>query len=247
MIDNLQATGVSGLLATALDDVAKVPDPAHPGSGDARHRPGRRHGLTVHTGAGGDLAVRRRGATSRTCSPVSGALSRRRSGCTPSPRTRGWRRRRSGPVRSSSTATSRTGRWRCTATRDYWMTDADGRRLPYLDSITFRVIEDSARPRPSFEAGDIDLFATTNGLAITAAQGRHEDVSVTVQDTYVDSYYLLIDLSKPGTVAGSPRPLRDVTGDRPCRVQRRHQQRVRPAGQRPVLPVASRATSPTTG
>ena len=45
--------------------------------------------------------------------------------------------------------------------------------------------------------GDIDLFATTNGLAITAVEGR-DDVSVTVQDTFVDTYYLLIDLSKPG-------------------------------------------------
>ena len=81
---------------------------------------------------------------------------------------------------------------------DYWMTDADGQQLPYLDSISFRVIEDPQTSGEALDAGDIDLFATTNGLAITDAQARDDEVSVTVQDTFVDSYYLLIDLSKPG-------------------------------------------------
>ena len=129
---------------------------------------------------------------------------------------------------------------------DYWMTDADGQRLPYLDSISFRVIEDPQTSVEALDAGDIDLFATTNGLAITDAQAGDDEVFVTVQDTFVDSYYLLIDLSKPG-------PLQDRRVRSRCRWRSIATSSTTPPAtgsiRRPTdcSRRASRATSPTTG
>ena len=42
------------------------------------------------------------------------------------------------------------------------MTDAHGNQLPYLDSIEFRVIEDSETAAGALESGDIDIFATSS-------------------------------------------------------------------------------------
>ena len=49
---------------------------------------------------------------------------------------------------------------------DYWMTDAAGNQLPYLDSISFRVIEDSEIAVEALQAGDLDVVTTSNGRAI---------------------------------------------------------------------------------
>ncbi len=197
VIDNLQATGVSGLLATALDDVAKVPDPAHPGQLMLDIDKVDDMALTIHTGADGDPAR-----------PLSWRdfphLLAGQLGLIASPQ---WLHAvaedpalATAPIGSGPFIVDTYepyGALEVHRNPHYWMTDADGRRLPYLDSISFRVIEDPQTSGEALEAGDIDLFATTNGLAITDAQGHH-DVSVTVQDTFVDTYYLLIDLSKPG-------------------------------------------------
>ena len=197
VITNLQATGVNGLLATALDDVAKVPDPARPGQVMLDIDKVDDMTLTIHTGAGGDparplpwrdfpqLLAGQWGliASPRWLDAVADdpALATAPIG--------------SGPFIVDSYEPY--GSLEAHRNPNYWMTDADGHQLPYLDSISFRVIDDPETSVEALAAGDIDLFATTNGLAITAAQGR-DDVSVTVQDTFVDTYYLLIDLSKPG-------------------------------------------------
>ena len=198
VITNLQATGVNGLLATALDDVAKVPDPAHPGQVMLDIDKVDDMTLTIHTGADGDperplpwrdfphLLTGQWGliASPRWLDAVADdpALATAPIG--------------SGPFIVDSYEPY--GSLEAHRNPDYWMTDADGQQLPYLDSISFRVIEDPQTSVEALDAGDIDLFATTNGLAITDAQERDDEVSVTVQDTFVDSYYLLIDLSKPG-------------------------------------------------
>ena len=43
---------------------------------------------------------------------------------------------------------------------DYWMQDSEGRQLPYLDSIEFRVIEDGVTAGEALRSGEIDIFAT---------------------------------------------------------------------------------------
>ena len=81
---------------------------------------------------------------------------------------------------------------------DYWMTDAAGNQLPYLDSMSFRVIEDSEIAVEALERGDLDVVTTSNGRAIGRAQQLGDEFTVTVQDEHVDTGYLLIDLDKPG-------------------------------------------------
>ena len=81
---------------------------------------------------------------------------------------------------------------------DYWMTDADGNQLPYLDSISFRVIEDSEIAVEALQAGDVDVVTTSNGRAISTIQGLGDEFNVALQDDYIETYYLLLDLDKPG-------------------------------------------------
>jgi peptide/nickel transport system substrate-binding protein len=81
---------------------------------------------------------------------------------------------------------------------DYWMTDEAGNQLPYLDSMSFRVIEDSEISAEALQAGDIDMFGSSNGRAITTIQELGDEFDVTLQDEYAETGYLLIDLDKPG-------------------------------------------------
>ena len=80
---------------------------------------------------------------------------------------------------------------------DYWLTDAAGNQLPYLDSITFRVIEDSTVSAEALQAGDIDLVASSNGRAISTIQNLGDEFTVNLQDEYSETGYVLLDLEKP--------------------------------------------------
>ena len=81
---------------------------------------------------------------------------------------------------------------------DYWMTDADGNQLPYLDSISFRVIEDSEIGIEALQSGDVDVVSTSNGRAISTIQGLGDEFNVALQDDFIETFYLLPDLDKPG-------------------------------------------------
>lgn len=81
---------------------------------------------------------------------------------------------------------------------DYWMTDGAGNQLPYLDSITFRVIEDSEIAVEALQAGDIDMVGSSSGRAISTVLGLGDELNVDLQDEFVETGYLLIDLDKPG-------------------------------------------------
>jgi peptide/nickel transport system substrate-binding protein len=81
---------------------------------------------------------------------------------------------------------------------DYWMTDADGNQLPYLDSITFRIIEDSETAAEALQAGNLDVVTSSNGRVISRIQALGDELSVTLQEDNVDTGFLLIDLDKRG-------------------------------------------------
>ncbi len=83
---------------------------------------------------------------------------------------------------------------------DYWMTDADGNQLPYLDSISFRVIEDTEIAAEALQSGDVDIVTSSNGRAIRTIQELGDEFNVTLQDDYIETYYLLVDLDKPGAL-----------------------------------------------
>lgn len=81
---------------------------------------------------------------------------------------------------------------------DYWMTDADGNQLPYLDGITFRVIEDSEVAAEALQAGDIDVLTTSGSRAIVEFQELGDEYSVHMQEEFGETNYIIMDLDKEG-------------------------------------------------
>ena len=80
----------------------------------------------------------------------------------------------------------------------YWQTDAAGNRLPYLDEIEFRVIEDPDTQAQALRSGDIDMFTTGYANVIGDLRDNPSDLVSTERNTFVSTTYLLIDLDKPG-------------------------------------------------
>lgn len=56
--------------------------------------------------------------------------------------------------------------WRGTKNPDYWRTDADGTRLPYLDEVEFVPVPDNQNRVNALLAGDVQLLHATNWPAI---------------------------------------------------------------------------------
>lgn len=81
---------------------------------------------------------------------------------------------------------------------NYWRTDVEGRQLPYLDGIEFRVIEDSETAAEALKNGDIDIFATSAAVVISDFRESGEDFAMVEQDRYTETNYTMIDLDKPG-------------------------------------------------
>ncbi len=117
---------------------------------------------------------------------------------------------------------------------DYWMTDAQGNQLPYLDSIEFRVIEDSETAAGALQSGDIDIFATSSARVIADFREQRRVRHVRPGRARRDELHphRPVQGQRPRRPAGA---LRAVDGDRPAGAHRRRQRRHPRAGQRPVL------------
>ena len=79
---------------------------------------------------------------------------------------------------------------------NYWLTDVNGNALPYLDSIEFRVIQDSQVREEALRSGDLNLMHTSDGTVI----GPMSDEGVfgyINQDQYSETNYLLMNLTQP--------------------------------------------------
>jgi peptide/nickel transport system substrate-binding protein len=87
-----------------------------------------------------------------------------------------------------------------TRNENYWMTDAAGNQLPYLDSIEYRVIEDSEIAADALRNGDIDIFSTSASLVIADFREDAEEFPMIEQDTLTETNYLLINLDQPGAL-----------------------------------------------
>lgn len=81
---------------------------------------------------------------------------------------------------------------------DYWRSDDAGNQLPYLDSIEFRVIEDSETAAEALKNGDIDIFATSAAVVISDFRDLGGEFPMVEQDRYTETNYTMIDLDKPG-------------------------------------------------
>jgi ABC-type transport system substrate-binding protein len=87
---------------------------------------------------------------------------------------------------------------------NYWRKDAQGNKLPYLDSIEFRVIQDSQVRAQALDSGDVDLIATADGDTVSRYVGSKDPVLLQ-QNTYVETNYVMFHLTKPQLMDQSVR------------------------------------------
>jgi peptide/nickel transport system substrate-binding protein len=186
---NLQATGAGTLMRAALIDIAKNPD----GSlwideVDART-------LVVHTGRGGN-------PNQPLPWPRFDVLFTLQWGLIASPTwlaeaaadpSQEFRPVGSGPFLVDSF----TPRDRLVLARNpaYWRQDSNGRSLPYLDQVEFRVIDDSETAAAALRSGDLDALVTADGATIAGLRG---ELPMIEQEQFSGTGYLLVDLDKPG-------------------------------------------------
>ena len=83
---------------------------------------------------------------------------------------------------------------------NYWLKDADGNQLPYLDKITYRPIPEVAQRVNALESGQIDMMHTSDTEQLAdrlrpAAEAG--DISVLESDSFGEVNYLMLNVSKP--------------------------------------------------
>jgi peptide/nickel transport system substrate-binding protein len=86
----------------------------------------------------------------------------------------------------------------------YWRSDASGVQLPYLDAVTFEIVNNPAREREMLRAGELDVFQTRLGsvdspLDELAAAG---EIAVEHDPGATETSFVLLNTAKP--------PLNDV-------------------------------------
>jgi peptide/nickel transport system substrate-binding protein len=83
-----------------------------------------------------------------------------------------------------------------TRNADYWMTDENGDALPYLDEIEFRVIPDSQVRAQALRSGDVDLISTSDS-AVVSDFLEDDAFELVSQDQFSETNYILMHLTKP--------------------------------------------------
>jgi peptide/nickel transport system substrate-binding protein len=78
----------------------------------------------------------------------------------------------------------------------YWLKDAEGNALPYLDKIQFRVIPDSQVRATALLNGDLDLMSTSDAAVLKDLEGN-ADYPTLLQNQYGETNYILFNLTKP--------------------------------------------------
>jgi peptide/nickel transport system substrate-binding protein len=190
-VDNLQRTGSGLLIAAAVKDIGKLPDGklAIEATGPLT--------FTIKTGKGGDLSqplpwpnlpLGLTGQIGLIASPTWLAA-------VDADPTLATQPIGSGPFIVESYAT----RDKLVVKRNpnYWMKDADGNQLPYLDGIEYRVIEDSETAADALRNGDIDIFSTSAALVISDFREEAEEFPMIEQDQFTETNYVLLNLDLP--------------------------------------------------
>ena len=90
---------------------------------------------------------------------------------------------------------------------DYWLSDADGNRYPYLDEIEFVVLEEDLSRERALIAGDIDITHTDKGESVLAlreqvAAGDLEMYEITDQS---ETTYAMANVSDDGSPVADVR------------------------------------------
>ncbi len=70
-----------------------------------------------------------------------------------------------------------------TKNENYWQKDKDGNKLPYLDQITFRPVQDVSQRVNGLKGGDLDLIHLTDGQQITGLRNDSKAGTVKMLET----------------------------------------------------------------
>ena len=91
------------------------------------------------------------------------------------------------------------GSFVATANPDYWRTDAEGRELPYLDQIEFKVLEDVQSRQSALESGQIDLMHTANfdTIARLRALAESGEIDLIENSNNAETNYLMLNVGDP--------------------------------------------------
>lgn len=79
---------------------------------------------------------------------------------------------------------------------NYWLKDAAGNSMPYLDEITFKVINDSQVRVTALKSGDLDMLSTSDSGVLLELEGD-EEFPTLLQAQYGETNYILMHLTKP--------------------------------------------------
>ena len=204
VIFNLQTTGNALLISKALNDVAKIDDPS--GATNADGTPKKildivkvdAKTFTITTGKDGDP---------KSPLPWPGFASALTTqwGLIASPK---WLAEvAADPTKSTAPIGSGPFIVQTYTPRDvlvvkknpnYWQTDANGVKLPYLDEIDFKVIEDSQTAEEALKNGELDIFSTSSAQVVSDFRKDATNFPMNEQTKFVETNYILIDLAKPG-------------------------------------------------
>ncbi|MFZ4812075.1 MAG: ABC transporter substrate-binding protein [Ilumatobacteraceae bacterium] len=191
-VRNLQETGTGLLISNAIKDYGKNPDGslAIEATGDLS--------FTIKTGKGGDLSqplpwpnlpASLSGQLGLIASPTW--LDAVKAGTADQTMAVG-----TGPFIVDSYAAQ--DKLVVKRNPSYWQKDAAGNQLPFLDSIEFRVIQDSETAAEALRNGDIDIFSTSAASVIADFRETPDEFPMNEQSTLTETNYILIDLDKPG-------------------------------------------------
>jgi len=82
---------------------------------------------------------------------------------------------------------------------DYWRTDADGNRLPYLDELEFRPVIEQQQRINGLKAGEIDAFHTSTALTVDEMRALDEAQQVNLAESadFAEVAMLMTNATKP--------------------------------------------------
>lgn len=82
---------------------------------------------------------------------------------------------------------------------DYWRTDAEGNRLPYLDEIEFRPVIEQQQRINGLKSGELDGFHTSTALTIDEMRALDEAQQVNMAESadFAEVTFLMTNTTKP--------------------------------------------------
>ncbi|MEO6156684.1 MAG: ABC transporter substrate-binding protein [Ilumatobacteraceae bacterium] len=203
-IRNLQETGSGLLVSGALVDIAKVDDPTGAKNADGTAKKVLKLDkiddltFTITTGKGGDVTkpLPWSGLPTTLTGQWGLMASPKWLDAVKADPTQATKPVGTGPFIVQSYAPRDA--LVVTKNPNYWQKDKDGVQLPYLDKITFKVIEDSQTTQQALESGNIDIFSTSSAQVIENMRNEKDKFPMSEQSQFTETNYLLIDLAKPG-------------------------------------------------